>query len=285
MLGVEDHRDVEGLQHLRLRHPPLDQVEDVLGEAVLRVGRHHRLPLGGAVGRGDRGRDLGEQPHRLPPLRRVGDVARLRVLKSHEGHRGADRVHRMGVGGEFADDAVQRRADLALGGGLGLEGRELRGVRQLAVPQQVGDLLERTGLGQVLHGIAAIGQAVGLRHHLRDGGDIGVDADQALIDRGFLRGFAHGSRSSVWSDIARGARTVRLSGSPSSLADAARRSAVRKPCRTWQRRAAWFRSKACRARPAGAATIASASSLPPMPRPRKPGATYGCSSSAASRPR
>jgi hypothetical protein len=71
VLGVEDHRDVEGLDDLRLRDLPEDHVEEVLAEGQRGVGRDRLEPLRQPVGRRDRGRDLGQQPHRLAPLRGV----------------------------------------------------------------------------------------------------------------------------------------------------------------------------------------------------------------------
>ena len=108
---------------------------------------------------------------------------------------------------------MQRGADLTIGSGLGLEGGKLLGIGQFAFPQQIRHFLKAAILGQILHRIAAIGQAIRLRHHLGDGGDIGIDADQALIDFGF-RGFVH--RVSSLAKLALGRRTRRRPCLPQS---------------------------------------------------------------------
>src|SRR5690606_33509216 len=63
-----------------------------------------------------------------------------------------------------------------------LERRELLGSRQLAVPEEEGDLLERARRAELLHRIAAIEQRVGLGVDLRDRGGVGVDAREPLLD-------------------------------------------------------------------------------------------------------
>ncbi len=70
----------------------------------------------------------------------------------------------------------------ALGAFEPLELGELRRRGQLAVPQQVGDLLERLRRGELLHGIPAIEQRVGLGADLRDGGVVDGHPDQTLVD-------------------------------------------------------------------------------------------------------
>ena len=154
------------------------------------VRRHHRQAAGSTIGRRNRRWDLGEKPLRLAILCGLGDIGGFRVFQPHEGNCRADGIHRVRVLGEFADHAMQRGADFTLGSGFGLEGGKLLGIGQFAFPKQIRHFLKAAILGQILHRIAAIGQAIRLRHHLGDGGDIGIDADQALVDFGF-RGFVH----------------------------------------------------------------------------------------------
>ncbi len=56
--------------------------------------------------------------------------------------------------------------------------------RQLAVPEQVRDLLERAVLGEILDGVTAIGQRVGLRYDLGDGRGVDDDTGEPFVDGG-----------------------------------------------------------------------------------------------------
>lgn len=73
------------------------------------------------------------------------------------------------------------------------EGRELLIGRQLAVPEQIGDRLEGLGLCELLHGISAVEQAVGLGVHLADRCAVSDDAGQTLLDV-----FGHAHSFVIW---------------------------------------------------------------------------------------
>ncbi len=182
MLGIEDQAHVEGLDHLGGRHRAEAHVKEVLGEGEVRARRDGRLAVPVAVVMGDDDRDAGEKPHRLAPRRRLRIVRRLRVLEREERDAGAQRVHRMGLGRELGDHPVHPLREMPLGA-FGLhEGLKFGAGRKLAVPEQIGDLLERTEIGQILHRIATIGEAVGLRHDLGDRRVVGIDPDQPFLD-------------------------------------------------------------------------------------------------------
>src|SRR6185437_5320720 len=66
------------------------------------------------------------------------------------------------------------------------EQRQLLVVGKLAVPEQVGDLFEAARGREVLDGVAAVGQGVGLRDDLGDGGGVDDDTGQALVDAGLV---------------------------------------------------------------------------------------------------
>src|SRR5690606_40928148 len=64
----------------------------------------------------------------------------------------------------------------------GSEVTQLPGVGQLAVPEQVRDLLEAAVGGQVLHGVAAVRQRVRRGDHVGDAGGVDDDSGQAAPD-------------------------------------------------------------------------------------------------------
>ena len=138
---------------------------------------------------------------------------------------------------------------------------ELRLVRQLAVPKEKGHLLEGALLAQLLHGVAPVGEAVGLRHHLGDAGGVRVDADEALADLGLVGGLAH----RPFPRVARGRGAAPCVRRCPACLPAARRRAARRSARPARRRrgaaaigpaALWCRS-ASGVRPARASSAPS----------------------------
>ena len=97
-------------------------------------------------------------------------------------------------------DVALERSVLSLGGP---QGRDLRGIRQLAVPEQVRDGLDRLRRRELLHGVAAVKQRVRLGVHLADGRHVGDDAGEALVDVGhahsFVAGFVIWKVKTLWS--------------------------------------------------------------------------------------
>ena len=98
----------------------------------------------------------------------VGDVARAGLVvvvllgqqAAERRHAGAHHVHRVGGGGQLLEHRLDRRRQAAQRRELGLVGRQFGRVGQLAVHQQVGDLLELAGVGEVEDVVAAVVQVV-----------------------------------------------------------------------------------------------------------------------------
>ena len=188
VLGVQDHRAVEGIHHnvVRLfaeRHP-----EEVRGVVEVGACSDDLLAATTTLTVGDDRRKRGEQADAALEVL-LGAAARVEhraagagVGGADEADRGTHLVHRVRIQRDQVDrglDVVGERPVLAL---LEPEGCELLRSGQLAVPQQVGDGLERLRVRQLLHGVAAVQQAVRLGVDLRDRGRVDDDAREALLD-------------------------------------------------------------------------------------------------------
>ena len=92
------------------------------------------------------------------------------------------------VSGSLAGDRDRGPADLAMGALPAGEGGQLAGAGQVAVPDEVSDFLEAAAGGQVLDGVAAVGQGVGLRDDAGDRRGVGDDSGQAFPDLGLCCG-------------------------------------------------------------------------------------------------
>ena len=87
---------------------------------------------------------------------------RLRQHRAQRRAAGAQHVHRMRVGRDALEDVLHGRGQAAQRLELLLVGRQLGRGRQLAVHEQVGDLLELGLLGEVEDVVAAVVQVVAL---------------------------------------------------------------------------------------------------------------------------
>jgi hypothetical protein len=91
-------------------------------------------------------------------------------------------VHRVAVLGQAEDEVDELVIDLSLGAFAFLEFCQLRLGGQFAVPDEVGDVLEAALGGELLHGVAAVGQRVGLLDHFGHCGGVDHDTGEALLD-------------------------------------------------------------------------------------------------------
>ena len=180
MLGVEDHRHVERVHHLR--HLAERHVQEVGGVAEVVPRLHEVLAVPAALVVGDDRGQLGEQPDRFGQVGLGRRVGRLGVVGADDAHRGAHDIHRVRGQRQLVDDPL----DVVVQGPQrtleGLELGQLAFVGQLAVPEQVGDLLEGALRGELLHRVAAVQQRVGVRVDLGDRGVVDDDAGEALVD-------------------------------------------------------------------------------------------------------
>ena len=179
VLGVEDQRGVHGGDPALLGLLAVQQVQEVAADAVV-VGLDVDAPAVVAVvvpvqqHRAQRGHQL------------VGDAARIGVVvvvllgreAAEHGHAGAHHVHRVRRRRQLLQRGLQARRQAAQALELGLVGAELGAVGQLAVHQQVGDLLELTGARHVQDVVAAVVQVIAAAAYRAERGVAGGGAGQ-----------------------------------------------------------------------------------------------------------
>mmetsp|Transcript_26303 Transcript_26303/g.62418 ORF Transcript_26303/g.62418 Transcript_26303/m.62418 type:complete len:241 (+) Transcript_26303:1497-2219(+) len=196
MLGIEVERRVHGAHPALRRRRAVQQTQEVAADGVV-----VRLHLDAAALRApvipvqQHGAQAGHEP--------VGDVAgagqAVVVLLGQDAaqrrHAGAHHVHRVGASGQAFQRLFHTGRQAAHGPELGLVGAQLGARGQLAVHQQVGDLLELADLGDVQDVVAAVMQVVAAA---ADGAQRGIAGRHAGQRHRFLRleaggrGFAHG---------------------------------------------------------------------------------------------
>ncbi len=197
MLGVEDHRDVEGLHHLRHRLLAERHPQEVGGVAQVVAGLHQVLAAPAALVVGHDGGHGREQVHGLGHVGLAGGILGEFVPGAHDrGRRPAD-IHGVGRGRQGVDHLLDHRIQGTAGPLPGREGGQLLRGGQFAVPEQVGDLLEAAPGGQFLDRIAAVQQRVRVGVDLGDGGVVHHDAGEALFDLFFSHAELLRSLSSV----------------------------------------------------------------------------------------
>ena len=180
MVGVEDQRDIERPGHVGLGDLTGQQVQGVGGERQPAARGERLLSRAQALERAEHRRQLGDEPHRLAVLRRPAVVAAIGVHEHRRAHRRAQHVHRVRGGGRVLDDAMHYAVDLLGCFDLCGERLELRPRRQLAVEEQIGRLLERRVVGEIVDVVPPVDQAAFVTEdgaHRRFGGD---DAFEAL---------------------------------------------------------------------------------------------------------
>ena len=208
VVGVQDEQDVErafqariGLV-LQLGHL-VHHVQEVARVREVVVGIDVRLALGVAVGERRQRRHLGDQPDRLDvTVLRVVDVRRLGIERRQRADRAEQHAHRVRVVAEATEELLDVLVHERVDRDLVLPVRQLRGGRQLAVDEQVGDLEIGRLLGELLDRVAAVLEdavrAVEVRHRRAAGGRVHecrvvrheaevvlVDADRAEVQRAY----------------------------------------------------------------------------------------------------
>ena len=167
MVGVQDEEHVQGPHHGRVDLVGLvghaeGQADEVLDVGALRVGVEQRQADGAPGDVADHRGHLGQQQHggelalvgvvRVEGVLVVGGQARDPRLEDR---------HRVTRGGEGGEEAAEVLVQEAVARDATLHTLEGLAVGQLAVDEEVGDLQEGRGLGQLLDRVAAVAQDPG----------------------------------------------------------------------------------------------------------------------------
>ena len=186
VLRVQDHRDVEGVDHRELGNFAEGHVQQVRRESEVLPRLDELLAAAATLVVGDDAGQLREQVDRAALVElRVGDSVRLvqgGVGGADHADRGAHDIHRMRRERQLVDDPLGARIERPQRALQLLELLELLGSGQFTVPEQVGDLLEGAVLGEFLHRVSAIQQGVALGVHLGDRRVVDDDSGKALVD-------------------------------------------------------------------------------------------------------
>ena len=127
-------------------------------------------------------RQLGVETLGLGQVRLGALGVGLGVDGAQVGHGRLHDVHRVAVLGQVEDELDELVIDGTLSALALLEFCQLRLGGQFAVPDEVGDVLEAALGGELLHGVAAVGQRVGLLDHFGHCGGVDDDTGEALLD-------------------------------------------------------------------------------------------------------
>jgi len=189
MLGVEHEARVEGAGRHRRRFLSREHVQEVRGEREVRSGLDRLLPRADAVMGADGGRDLARQARGLPAVRGGRIVVGVGVVHAEDGDGGLEHAVGIGLRGHERDGLEQRGRDGPRRDQLDGEPVQLGAGRQLAVPEQIGDLLEGRPARQVRDVVTAVGETAVRPVQIAEPGLGGHDAFEAPDE---LRSFSHG---------------------------------------------------------------------------------------------
>ena len=163
VLGVEDHRDLERARLLGRRRLAAQHRQEVLRVPERRVGSDGGLAAAPALVARDDRRQLRDQRDGLPVLARAVDRVLGRVGEGERGDGRPHRLHRRCVHRVAVDDRRHRRRQRTRVRQLLLERLQLVAGRQLALEQQVRDLLVARVLGELGDVVAAVHEHAGIR--------------------------------------------------------------------------------------------------------------------------
>jgi len=162
VLGVEDHRDVEGLDDFLDRFLAESHPEEVRGVAQVIARLHNVLAVPAPLVIGHDGRHGREKVNCLGHVGLPRGVLGQGVPCAHDRGRGPADIHRMRGGGQCVHHLLHDRIDRAAGAFPRGELRQLFRGGQFTVPEQVGDFLEAAPGSEFLDGVAAVQQRVGV---------------------------------------------------------------------------------------------------------------------------
>jgi hypothetical protein len=188
VLGVEGEAGVEGPDGRRRGPRAAEHVQEVGRVTEVRRRPDRLLAAPDAVVSTDGRGQLAGEADGLAQIRRRCQVGGVGIEHAEQRHRGLQRPHRVGALGHQREGPQQLLGQGAGRHQLGAEVLELSRGRQLAVPEQVGDLLERGLAGQIGDVVAAVGQAA---MGAVEVAQPGLGGDHALQPADQARAFAH----------------------------------------------------------------------------------------------
>ncbi len=195
VLRVEHERGVEGARGHRRGLLAGEHVEEVRGVAERLRWRHRREAVSDPVVGADRGGHLAREPRRLPPVGRAGVVGGVGIVHAEDGDGGLQDPHRVGLARHQREGPREAVGDGARRHQLGHEAIARGAAGQVALPQEIGDLLERGLPGQLVDVVAAIGEAGVRPVQIAQAGLGGDDAFEPADESRALR---HGWLLSRW---------------------------------------------------------------------------------------
>ncbi len=188
VVGMQDQERLErSLEHevLAAVTPDLEGHVRVVADVVEIVPRQHvRQPVGVPVDVGGNGRQLRDQPDPLEvAVLRVVDVLRIGIERRERSHRPQQHPHRVRVVAESLEELRDALVHVGVDPDVLFPSRELRGRWELALEQQVRDLEEPGGPGELLDRIPAIAEDPGVAVDVGDR----APAGRGVQERGIVR--------------------------------------------------------------------------------------------------
>ena len=182
MLGVEDHRHVEAAHDLFGGNLVEDHLEEVRGIAEIPARSDGIEAVTATVVDGHDRRQLRVEALGLGQVRLFALDIGFGVDGAEVGHGRLHDVHRVAVLRQVENELDELVVDGTLGALTLLEFLQLSLGGQFAVPDEVGDVLEAALGGELLDGVAAVGQRVRFLDYFRNGRGVDDDAGKALLD-------------------------------------------------------------------------------------------------------
>ena len=176
MLGVEDQARVEGAGRHVGRRLAGEHVEEVRGVGQVPGGLHRFLAAADPVVGADGRRDLAREPRGLATVGGARVVGGVGIVHPQRGDGRLQRAHRVRVLRHEGEGLRQLARDRPGRDEFGREPAELRSIGQLAMPEEVGHLLERGPARQIVDVIAAVGEPAVLPVQVAEPGLGGHDA-------------------------------------------------------------------------------------------------------------
>jgi hypothetical protein len=187
---MKDEIAVDQLRRVGARLLAFEHPQQIGGVRQLSARGHRFQSVAQTRMRGDDHRRLRGQAYPLADHGVAGIVRRVGIERGERRGRGTQHIHRMrrfdGV-----DDVEDRRGKFPRDLQLSVELRKLRLIRQLAVQQQPGGLLETRTFGKVVDRIAAIAQFADAAVNERARRAVEINALQSAVNLDRFVCFSH----------------------------------------------------------------------------------------------